>query len=150
MRFLCLIFHDAQAIIYNGPDSDYQGMEIVICFNGSSGVAIVNAENKSDIQLIQHVTYEESAYTHQGWISEDHTMVYFNDELDEQYIECNTRTYIMNVEDLDNPEIIGFYEAITPSPDHNLYTHEGKVFASNYTSGLRVSTILEDLSLIHI
>ena len=73
--------HDAQAVIYNGPDEDYQGKEIVICFNGSSGVAIVNAEDKTDIQLIKHVTYDESAYTHQGWISEDHTMVYFNDEL---------------------------------------------------------------------
>ncbi len=136
--------HDAQAIVYNGPDADYQGKEIVICFNGSAGVAIVNAENKQDVQLIKHVTYEESVYTHQGWISEDHTMVYFNDELDEQYVGNNTRTYMMNVEDLDNPEIIGYYEAETPSPDHNLYTHDGKVFASNYTSGLRVSTILED------
>ena len=25
--------HDAQAIVYNGPDVDYQGSEIVICFN---------------------------------------------------------------------------------------------------------------------
>ena len=140
--------HDAQAIVYNGPDTDYQGKEIVICFNGSSGVAIVNAEDKTDIQLIKHVTYDESAYTHQGWISEDHTMVYFNDELDEQYIGNNTRTYMMNVEDLDNPVIVGFYEAETPSPDHNLYTHEGLLYASNYTSGLRVSTILEDGSIV--
>lgn len=140
--------HDAQAIVYNGPDADYQGNEIVICFNGSSGVAIVNAEDKTDIQLIKQVTYDESAYTHQGWISEDHTMVYFNDELDEQYIGNNTRTYMMNVEDLDNPVIVGFYEAETPSPDHNLYTHEGLLYASNYTSGLRVSTILEDGSIV--
>ncbi len=136
--------HDAQAVVYNGPDEDYQGDEIVICFNGSSGIAILNAEDKMDIQLIKQVTYEESAYTHQGWLSADHTMVYFNDELDEQYIGNNTRTYMMNVEDLDNPVIVGFYESDNTSVDHNLYTHEGKVYASNYTSGLRVSTINND------
>ena len=139
--------HDAQAIVYNGPDVDYQGSEIVICFNGSAGIAIVNADDKTDVQLIKAVTYEESAYTHQGWISEDHTMVYFNDELDEQYIGNNTRTYMMDVTDLDNPVIVGFYESDSESIDHNLYTHEGKVYASNYTSGLIVSNILEDGSI---
>ena len=51
---------------------------------------------------------------------------------------------MMDVSDLDNPFIIGFYEAETISPDHNLYTHEGRLYASNYTSGLRVSNIFED------
>ena len=136
--------HDAQAVIYNGPDEDYQGQEIVFCFNGDQGVVIVNAEDKSDVQLIYHLTYDESAYTHQGWLSEDHSVVYFNDELDEQYGGYNTRTYMMDASDLDNPFIIGFYEAETISSDHNLYTHGGLLYASNYTSGLRVSTILDD------
>ncbi len=136
--------HDAQAVIYHGPDQDYQGKEIVFCFNGSQGVAIVNSDDKTDVQLIYHLTYDESAYTHQGWLSEDHSVVYFNDELDEQNFGNNTRTYIMDVSDLDNPFIIGYYEAETISPDHNLYTHDGLLYASNYTSGLRVSTILAD------
>jgi choice-of-anchor B domain-containing protein len=136
--------HDAQPVIYNGLDEDYQGKEIVFCFNGSSGIAIVNAEDKTDVQLIKHITYDESAYTHQGWLSENHRMVYFNDELDETYVGNNTRTYMMNIDDLDNPVIVGYYEADVQSTDHNLYTRNGRIYASNYTSGLRVSTILED------
>ena len=136
--------HDVQPVIYNGLDEDYQGQEIVFCFNGSSGISIVNAEDKNDVYLIKQLSYENSFYTHQGWLSEDHHMVYFNDELDETYNENNTRTYMMNVDDLDNPVIVGFYESDNTAIDHNLYTHNGRVYASNYTSGLRVSTILED------
>ena len=53
----------------------------------------------------------------------------------------------MNVDDLDNPVIVGFYESDNPAIDHNLYTHNGRLYASNYRSGLRVSTILEDGSI---
>ena len=136
--------HDAQAVIYQGADADYAGQEIVFCFNGAEGVAIVNAEDKGDIQLITQVGYEDVYYTHQGWLDESHHILYFNDELDEMHNGNNTRTYMMNVDDLDNPEIIGFYEADNTAIDHNLYTHNDKIYASNYTSGLRVSDILED------
>ena len=139
--------HDVQPVIYNGLDEDYQGQEIVFCFNGQSGLAIVNAEDKSDVYLIKEITYENGFYTHQGWLSEDHHMLYFNDELDETYNGNNTRTYMMNVDDLDNPVIVGFYESDNTAIDHNLYTHNGRIYASNYTSGLRVSTILEDGSI---
>lgn len=136
--------HDAQAVVYHGNDTDYQGQEIVFCFNGGAGVAIVNAEDKSDVYLVKHVEYEDVYYTHQGWLSDDHNMLYFNDELDEMHNGNMTRTYMMNVEDLDNPVIIGYYESDNTAIDHNLYTHNGKIYASNYTSGLRVSNILED------
>jgi len=139
--------HDVQAVIYNGMDADYLGQEIVFCFNGQSGIAIVNAEDKNDVYLIKEISYENGFYTHQGWLSEDHHMLYFNDELDETYNGNNTRTYMMNVDDLDNPVIVGFYESDNPAIDHNLYTHNGRIYASNYRSGLRVSTILEDGSI---
>ena len=139
--------HDVQPVIYNGMDEDYQGQEIVFCFNGQSGIAIVNAEDKSDVYLIKEISYENGFYTHQGWLSEDHHMLYFNDELDETYNGNNTRTYMMNVDDLDNPVIVGFYESDNPAIDHNLYTHNGRLYASNYSSGLRVSTILDDGSI---
>lgn len=139
--------HDVQPVVYMGEDTDYQGQEIVFCFNGGSGVSILNAEDKTDVYLIKQISYNEGFYTHQGWLSEDHHMLYFNDELDEINIGNNTRTYMMNVDDLDNPELVGFYESTIASVDHNLYTHNGLLYASNYTSGLRVSTILEDGSI---
>ena len=139
--------HDAQVVSYQGPDADHQGEELAFCFNGSAGVAIVNVTDKTDMQLVSSFTYAQSAYTHQGWLNEDHTMVYFNDELDEQGFGNGTRTYIADVSDLDNPFVVGYYEADNTAIDHNLYIRGDKVYASNYLSGLRISSIGEDGSL---
>lgn len=139
--------HDAQVVMYEGPDTDHAGQEIAFCFNGSAGVAIVDVTDKADMQLVSSFSYTQSAYTHQGWLNEDQTIVYFNDELDEQGFGNGTRTYIADVSDLDNPVVLGFYEADNTSVDHNLYIRGNKVYASNYMSGLRVSTILPNGNL---
>ena len=130
--------HDIHPIVYNGPDQDYLGDEIVVCFNGYNGIAIVNAEDKDDIELISQLTYAQSGYTHQGWVGENQRFCYFNDELDESNFGNNTRTYIMDIEDLDAPEIIGYFEAPVESVDHNMYIIGDKMYQSNYLSGLRV------------
>ena len=110
-------------------------------------MAIVDVTDKTDMQLVSSFNYTQSAYTHQGWLNEDQTIVYFNDELDEQGFGNGTRTYIADVSDLDNPVVLGFYEADNTSVDHNLYIRGNKVYASNYMSGLRVSTILPNGNL---
>ena len=69
--------HDAQVVMYEGPDADHAGQEIAFCFNGSAGVAIVDVTDKTDMQLVSSFNYTQSAYTHQGWLNEDQTMVYF-------------------------------------------------------------------------
>ena len=123
--------------MYQGPDLDYVGAEIAVCFNGSGGVAIVNVTDKTDMALVSSFGYANSAYTHQGWLSEDHSLVFFNDELDEMNFGNGTRTYIADVTDLDNPVVLGFYEASNTAIDHNLYVRGNKIYASNYLSGLR-------------
>ena len=130
--------HDIHPIVYNGPDEDYEGDEIVICFNGYNGIAILNAEDKDDIELVSQLTYEQSGYTHQGWVGENQRFCFFNDELDESNFGNNTRTYIMDIEDLDAPVIIGYFEAPVESVDHNMYIIGDKMYQSNYLSGLRV------------
>jgi len=138
--------HDAQAVIYSGLDTDYLGSEIVFCYAGDN-VAIVNATDKSDMQLVSSTLIPFSEYIHQGWVSEDHRFLYVNDELDEINTGVITRTSIIDLEDLDNPIYMGYYEYGTQSTDHNLYTHNGLLYASNNSSGLRVSKILEDGTL---
>ena len=69
---------------------------------------------------------------------ENQRFCYFNDELDESNFGNNTRTYIMDIEDLDAPEIIGYFEAPVESVDHNMYIIGDKMYQSNYLSGLRV------------
>jgi choice-of-anchor B domain-containing protein len=130
--------HDVHPIVYQGPDEDYFGREIVICFNGYSGLAIVDAEDKSDVSLVSQLTYQQSGYTHQGYVGENHRYCYFNDELDEQNFGNNTRTYIMDMADLENPFIVGFFEADVESIDHNMYIIGDKMYQSNYLSGLRI------------
>lgn len=129
--------HDAQCVIYVGPDEDYQGMEI--CFNSNEeDVVIVDVSDKSNITIISKNGYDGAQYVHQGWLTEDHRYFLSNDELDEVYLGQNTRTFIWNVEDLDEPVFLGYYEHDNQAIDHNLYTSGKYVFESNYTNGLRI------------
>ena len=87
-----------------------------------------------------------TAYTHQGSLTEDQGHFLFGDELDEQEHGQPTTTYIMNVADLDNPPTPAPFFHETSSIDHNLYTHNGLVYESNYMAGLRILSY-DDASL---
>lgn len=134
--------HDTQCILYNGPDIDYKGQEICISANEVE-INIVDVTNKSSPVNIQSADYPSVSYAHQGWLTADHTYYLLNDELDESAANQLARTYIWDLSDLDNPELINTYTAVAPAIDHNLYIHEGLVFQSNYRSGLRVLTFSE-------
>lgn len=129
--------HDTQCVIYRGPDDEYAGREI--CFSSAeNSLLITDVENKLNAETISLTGYEGNQYSHQGWLTEDHRYFFMNDELDELFNGHNTRTYVWNVEDLDNPEMIGFYEHPTPGIDHNLYIYNDIMYQANYTGGLRV------------
>jgi choice-of-anchor B domain-containing protein len=53
----------------------------------------------------------------------------------------NTRTIILNLIDLENPEIHFEYLGPTAAIDHNGYTFNNSYYLSNYTAGLRVIDI---------
>ena len=131
--------HDAQVVIYAGPDIFYQGQEIAFAFNADT-LTLVDVTNKASPTLISKAPYTNSAYVHQGWLTENHEYMLSNDELDESNNPAInfTRTHIWDVRDLDNPIHIGYYEAAVQSIDHNLYTHNGLAYEANYTTGLRV------------
>ena len=130
--------HDAQCVIYNGPDSTYAGREICIGYNEDT-ITIVDVTTKSNPMQISRTPYQGSQYTHQGWFMDDsHEMLIMNDELDEQRNGHNTTSYIYDVSDLDYPVEVGRYIGPTAAIDHNLYTQNGYVFESNYRAGLRI------------
>ncbi|WP_421869226.1 choice-of-anchor B family protein [Marinoscillum sp.] len=129
--------HDAQCVIYEGTDTDYQGQSI--CFNSNEDTfTIVNVEDPSSPEMISRTGYENAQYSHQGWLTEDHRFFLMNDELDENEYGHNAKTLIWDIADLDTPVLIGSYVNNVTSIDHNLYTHNNLVFESNYYSGLRV------------
>ncbi len=141
--------HDGQVVSYIGPDPDYQGAEIYVGFHGSSpeGFILVDVTVKNDPQFISRTGYDCQDYSHQGWLTPDHRYGILSDELDEGAFGYNTRTRIFNIEDLDNPVMIGNFISSVTSTDHNLYTMGDHAFMSNYTAGLRVVDIsgLDDM-----
>lgn len=136
--------HDAQCINYNGPDTDYRGEEV--CFNASeTALVIANVSEKASPSTISFESYASASYSHQGWLTEDHSYYLLNDELDENSTGGNTKTYIWDVRDLDAPQLIGSYEFSTDNIDHNLYIKDNLAYESNYTNGLRVLN-LDDIA----
>ena len=136
--------HDAQVVNYAGPDPDYQGKEIAIACNENT-VTIVDVSDPTDAYSISISSYSNSQYTHQGWLTPDHKFLLVGDELDEYYDGINTTTFIWDVQDLDNPSLIGTYVSTTAAIDHNLYTLGNWCFQSNYRAGLRIMS-LENVS----
>lgn len=140
--------HDAQVVIYNGPDDDHVGKEIAFAFGGFSGCYIIDVEDKTDCQTLSSLSDEAWVYSHQGWLTEDHRFVLVNDEIDESTgIAPLTRTWVLDVQDLDNPSVIGFHEGTLGVTDHNLYTHQGLVYGANYYAGLQILDVVDPEAL---
>ena len=133
--------HDAQCVNYHGPDPDYQGREICLSSNGTA-VSIADVTDKKNPVAISLGEYPNVAYTHQGWLTEDHEYFYLNDEGDETSgLVDRTRTLIFDVKDLDEPVIVGEYYAEDNAIDHNLYIKGNLMYQTNYQAGLRILDI---------
>ncbi len=133
--------HDVQIVTYTtGP---YAGKQVAFCcsgFNGGgtqTGLSIVDVTNKSNPIVMSEAFYQDPAYSHQGWLSEDRTRFYLGDELDEDG-SLTTRTHVINVTDLNNPVVEGFFTNGNTAIGHNMYAKDGLLYQANYTSGMRV------------
>jgi len=130
--------HDAQCVIYAGPDTQYTGREICFASNEDT-VTIVDVTDKSNPVQISRGFYPTPGYTHQGWLTDDHRYHLADDELDEFFGTVSaTRTVVMDVSDLDNPEWHFDYAGPLFTSDHNLYVRGRYAFLSTYESGTRI------------
>jgi len=132
--------HDAQIVVYNGPDTDYVGQEILFGANASI-FAITDVTDKNNPTTISSNSYPDTGYTHQGWLTEDQRYWLLGDEGDEFDFGFNTRTVIFDLLDLDNPQVLFEYFGSTPAVDHNGYVKGDKFYLSNYSASLRVMDI---------
>ena len=136
--------HDAQIVTYTeGP---YAGREIAFCFTErpSSGDAIwiVDVTDKFNMFTVASVDYPTAAYSHQGWLSDDRRYLFADDELDEvDGLVPTTTTYVIDVQDLDNPKLVKTFTNGNTSSDHNLMVRGALLYEANYASGLRVFNI---------
>ena len=136
--------HDAECLVYHGPDATYGDHEI--CFNSNEDtLTIVDVTNKVNPMLLSRTGYSGSGYTHQGWLTDDGHYFLVDDELDEVDFGHATYTYVWDVSDLNAPVLVGHHTSTSTSIDHNQYIKGNFVFQANYRSGLRILRI-DDLS----
>lgn len=142
--------HDAQCVIYEGPDVDHQGKEI--CFNSNeTALSISDVTNKEAPIALSSAEYPNVGYAHQGWTTDDFEYFYMNDELDElQGKVVGTRTLIWDITDLDDPQLAKEFVSENLSSDHNLYIQGNLMYQSNYLSGLRIFDISDRINPVEV
>lgn len=132
--------HDAQVVIYNGPDVEHNGKEIFFGAN-ETNVVVVDVTDKLNPILLSTFTYTNADYVHQGWLTEDQKYFILGDETDETTYGFNTKTVVIDYSDLDNPIFKSNYFGPTSSIDHNGYTLGNEFYLANYRAGLRIVDI---------
>jgi choice-of-anchor B domain-containing protein len=141
--------HDAQCVIYKGPDKRYTGHEICMAANETT-VSIQDLTDKKNPKVLSHADYPTPGYTHQGWFTEDQRYWYMNDELDESgglgRAKEGSRTMIFDVADLEQPIMVKEYIGPTKATDHNLYVKGDRMYQSNYLAGLRILDISDPVN----
>jgi len=133
--------HDAQCLVYEGPDEDYRGRQICVGSNESE-LNIADVTDKSDPVTVARMSYPNVSYAHQGWFDAEQRFFYMNDELDEIAGNVSgTRTIVWDLTELDDPVVAREYIGPVRASDHNLYVVGDRMYQSNYGSGLRVLDI---------
>jgi choice-of-anchor B domain-containing protein len=138
--------HDTQCVVYDGPDTPYQGREL--CFSANeTAITIADVTDKTNPQSIAIAGYPQVGYAHQGWLSTDQRFFFQNDETDEiAGSVTRTRTLVWDVTVLEDPILVEEHLGETMSSDHNLYIRDDLMYQSNYGSGLRMRDVSEPVS----
>jgi choice-of-anchor B domain-containing protein len=137
--------HDAQCVVYRGPDKQYNGREICYGYNEDT-LTIYDVTDKKAPKILSNTSYEGASYTHQGWLLDksDQRYLLLDDEYDEYdkagvAADGHPVTYIWDVSNLSAPKQTGLFKNTNAySVDHNQYVVDGLSFQSNYGSGFRV------------
>lgn len=133
--------HDAQCVIYRGPDERYRGRQICVGSNERE-INIADVTDKANPVTIGRSSYPNAAYTHQGWFDDEQRYFYTNDELDELAGTVDgTRTLVWDLTELDDPILVHEYIGPVRASDHNLFVKGDRIYESNYGSGFRVLDI---------
>ncbi|KAK6949946.1 hypothetical protein Daesc_008269 [Daldinia eschscholtzii] len=139
--------HDAQCLIYRGPDEKYVGEDICYGYNEDT-LTIYNVTDKAHASIISRTSYEGASYTHQGWVLDTEWQQYL--VLDDEYDEYDRAglgaagypiTYIWDISSLEAPKQTGYYQASRKGIDHNQFVHGDFVYQSNYGGGLHILDI---------
>ena len=142
--------HDAQCVIYQGPDADYHGREI--CLTASeTGLGVADVTDKGHPRTISIATYPNVSYAHQGWLTDDHRYFFLDDEGDELIGTApKTRTVVFDLADLEDPVVATEFYGTTAATDHNLYVNGRYMYQSNYVAGLRIVDVKDPVNPVEV
>jgi choice-of-anchor B domain-containing protein len=129
--------HDAQAVVYRGPHTAYQGREILMASNEDT-LTVWDVTNKAAPVRLARQTYAGRGYTHQGWFTENHRYFVLDDELDETRLGHRSKTYVFDMASLTSPVLAGTYLGPTAATDHNQFVKGNYSYQANYRAGLRI------------
>jgi choice-of-anchor B domain-containing protein len=142
--------HDAQCVVYHGPDSRFHGREL--CFTSSEvALGIADVTDKASPRAISTAAYPNVAYSHQGWLTDDHRYFFLDDEGDELAGTVpRTRTVVFDLTDLEDPVVAKEFYGNTAASDHNLYVKGRYMYQSNYVAGLRVVDVSDPTNPVEV
>jgi choice-of-anchor B domain-containing protein len=133
--------HDGQCVVYRGPDSRYSGHRVCFASN-ETAIRVLDITDPATVEEVAKVSYPGVAYTHQGWLTEDHRYFFMNDELDELVgLTDRTRTLVWDVSELDDPVLVAEHFGPDNATDHNLFIRGDRMYQANYQAGMRVIDI---------
>ncbi|KAI5776578.1 hypothetical protein EDC01DRAFT_636676 [Geopyxis carbonaria] len=151
--------HDAQCLVYRGPDTAYAGKDICYGYNEDT-LTIYDVTSKTAPKVISRTTYTGASYTHQGWVLDTANQEYLilDDEYDEYdgvgpaadgypgellprastktespLTSSSVVTYIWNIKSLAKPILTGYYKSGQKSIDHK-YAHRATPFPHQYVA----------------
>jgi choice-of-anchor B domain-containing protein len=142
--------HDAQCIIYEGPDEGYHGREICLRMSGNR-FQISDVTDKSNPVELSTASHPNPAYMHQGWVTEDHRYFIMDDESD--VIAGNvetTRTLIWDLGDLEDPVLAKEFFGSLPASAHNLYVMGDFTYQANYKYGLHILDTSDPMNPVEV
>ena len=142
--------HDAQCVVYHGPDTRYHGREL--CFTSSEiALGIADVTDKAKPRAVSTAAYPNVAYAHQGWLTDDHRYFFLDDEGDELAGTApRTRTVVFDLTDLEDPVVAKEFYGTTAASDHNLYVKGRYMYQSNYVAGLRVVDVSDPVNPVEV
>ncbi len=138
--------HDAASMIITDSRKDTQCVnagtycEVLFDFNEST-VDLWDITDGSNPVRLSRTPYNNAAYVHSGWVSEDQQFLFVQDELDEQRFGLRTTLRAFSISNLAAPQSTGDWEGPTTAIDHNGFVRGNRYYMSNYSRGLTILDI---------
>lgn len=135
--------HDAQCLLYRGPDRAYFRHEL--CFSANEDtLTIVDMTNRSSPAIVSRSDFAGRVYIQQGWLTPDQRYLLLGDSGDEIQNGVPTTTTILDITDLTLPFVTQQYVAATSSIDGVQYTRGRYIYQANHSAGLRLLRLTDD------